>query len=72
VELVKRHHCPRCKRQVETVIAFAESLCVECGIAVEAELAMAEFENVPTVKRKPPKTGKHKRRATSTSPGKRR
>jgi hypothetical protein len=58
---------------VETVIAFAESLCVECGVAVEAELAMTEFgEDVPTVKRQPTKTGKHKRRATSTSPGKRR
>jgi hypothetical protein len=53
------------------VIAFAESLCVECGVAVEAELAQAEFgEDVPTIKRKPSKTGNHKRRATS--PGKRR
>ena len=68
---MKRHHCPRCKREVETVIAFAESLCVECGVAVEAELAMSEFENSPTMKRKPTKSGQHKR-ATPTSPGKRR
>jgi hypothetical protein len=53
------------------VIAFAESLCVECGVAVEAEVAQAEFaQATPTVKRKPSKTGTHKRRGTS--PGKRR